>query len=150
MTEMRRFKFPTVAFFSLLALLFLAPAPKALAQRDGPRYLHAISDLRTAREYLKMVDRREGAEARRIAIDEISHAIDDMKRAAADDGKNLWHMPPPESGLNPEAPGHSAARLMREAREDVQFGRDFPENAGLQVRSLEHIDNALRALQPWL
>jgi hypothetical protein len=145
---MRSFKSLTVAAFALLTFLFLAPAIQAHAQ--FPAYLHAISDLRSARAYLQMDTRPQQQAARDIAIREINRAIDDMKRAAVEDNKNPWRTPPPQSGGNPNWPIHSAVKLLREARHDVESGRDAPENVGLQVHSIEHIDRALQALTPWL
>jgi len=142
---MRNFKSFALAAFALLTLPFLAPATPAHAQHPG--YLHAISDLRAAREYLRMDDRREMRRASEYAINEISQAIDDMRRAAREDGRNPWRMPPPQAEGNPERPIHSAMRLMREARRDIEQGRGMRENEGLRDRSLAHIDRALHELE---
>ena len=130
--------------FTLLTILLLASATQAHAQL--PRYLHAISDLRSARVYLQQDLRPEFAGHRQHAIDEISKSIDEMKMAARDDGKNPWHTPPPQSGGNPGAPIHTALRLLDEAYNDVAYGADTPENRGLQARSLRHIDEARHEL----
>jgi hypothetical protein len=145
---MRSFKSLMAAAFALLTFLALAPA--TLAHAQFPAYLHAISDLRTAREYLKMDTRPHTAGARDYAIKEISRAIVEMKNAARDDGKNPDFTPPPQSGGNPGWPIHTAEKLLREARRDVDHGRDMPENAGLRERSVDHIDKALQALAPFL
>jgi hypothetical protein len=144
MTEMRSLKSLITATFALLTLVFLVPAVPAHAQ--FPAYLHAISDLRSARAYLQQDTRPQFEGHRHRAIDEISRAIDDMKKAAVDDGKNLGSTPPPQSGGNPGAPIHTALRLLEEARRDVASGADSPENRGLQVRSLQHIDKAQEEL----
>ena len=146
--EMRSLKPLILAASGLLTLLLFVPATPAKAQ--FPAYLNALSDLRTARAYLQQDTRREGDHARAHAIDQIDHAIDDIKVAARDDGKNPWHTPPPQSGGNPGAPLHSAVRLLKEARGDVDHGRDRPENHGLRERSVDHIDKALRELEPFL
>jgi hypothetical protein len=143
---MRSLKSLPVAAFALLTFLFLASATQAHAQ--FPAYLHALSDLRTARAYLEMDNRHEGEHARHHAIEQISKAIDDIKVAARDDGKNPWHTPPPQSGGNAAWPVHSAVKLLREARGDVDHGRDLPENHGLRERSLDHINQALADLEP--
>jgi hypothetical protein len=145
---MRALKTLTVAASALLTLLLLLPATPAKAQ--FPAYLHAISDLRTARAYLEMDSRPEGGGARRHAIEEIDKAIDEMKKAAIDDGKNPWHTPPPQSGGNPGWPVHSAMKLLNEAHDDAARGQDSPENTGLQIRALKHIDKAREHLQPFL
>lgn len=143
-----RFKTFLHTAFSLMAVLLLVPA--ALTHAQEPAYLHALSDLRTAREYLKMDTRSFSAGARDIAIQEITRAIDEMKKAARDDGKNPAFTPPPQGEGNPNRPIQSAATLLIEARRDVDHGRDRPENAGLRERSVIHIDKALQALQPFL
>jgi hypothetical protein len=135
----------SVSAFVLLALLFLAPAKQVNAQM--PAYLHAISDLRSARAYLQQDPRPQFAPSRNHAIEEISKAIDEMKRAAVDDGKNIWRTPPPQSGGDPGAPAHTAMRLLDEAYGDVSRGADSPQNQGLQARSLRHIDVAREALR---
>jgi hypothetical protein len=147
-TEMRSLKPLILAASGLLTLLLFVPATPAKAQM--PAYLHALSDLRTARAYLQMDTRHEGEHARARAIDEISRAIDDIKVAARDDGKNPWHTPAPQSGGNPGWPVHSAVKLLREARGDVDHGHDLPENHGLRERSVDHIDHALHELEPFL
>jgi hypothetical protein len=136
-----------VPAFALLTLAGLAPAPQAQAQM--PAYLHAISDLRAAREYLRTDARPRSAAAREAAIQEISRAIDEIKIAARDDGKNPFFTPPPQGG-DPAWPLHSAVRLLREARHDVDHGFDLPENRGLRERSVQHIDRALELLTPYL
>ncbi|MGD0891978.1 MAG: hypothetical protein ABR923_10620 [Terracidiphilus sp.] len=134
----------SVAASALLAIVFLSHSTPAQAQL--PAYLHAISDLRTARAYLEMDGRPAFLGHRKHAIDEIDKAINDMKKAAIDDGKNPWHTPPPQSGGDANAPIHTALRLLDEAHGDVGRGADTPENRGLQVRSLKHIDEARAAL----
>ena len=124
-------------------------AADALALRAGYAGESPIPRV-SSRAYLQQDTRREGDHARAHAIDQIDHAIDDIKVAARDDGKNPWHTPPPQSGGNPGAPLHSAVKLLREARGDVDHGRDRPENHGLRERSVDHIDKALRELEPFL
>lgn len=143
---MRILKTLAMAAGSLLTLMLFVPSTPANAQ--GPAYLHAISDLRSARAYLQMDGSPLGADAREKAIKEISKAVDEMKKAAYRDGKDVWQSPPPQSGGDPNAPVHTAVRLLREARGDVDHGVDLPENGGLRERSLRHIDDALAHLQP--
>jgi len=145
-TEMRSFKLIPSAALALLALVFLTPATSAHAQ--GPAYLHALSDLRSARAYLQYDNRPAQAGARAFAIQQIDHAINDVKVAAVDDGKNPWHTPPPQSGGSGLWPIHSAFKLLKEARSDVDHGQDLPQNHGLRERATGHIDEALAALKP--
>jgi hypothetical protein len=145
---MRSLKAFASAAFALLTLLTLAPATVAHAQM--PAYLHALSDLRSARAFLEYDTRPAWAGHRQHAIEQIQKAIDDIKVAARDDGKNPWHTPPPQSGGSEAWPIHSAVKLLKEARGDVDHGVDLPENHGLRERSLEHIDHALQELEPAL
>jgi hypothetical protein len=138
----------TGAALALLTILFLAQATPVQAQ--GPAYLHALSDLRSARAYLQYDARPAWAGHRQHAIEQIDKAIGEIKIAAIDDGKNPWHTPPPQSGGSEGWAVHSAVKLLREARGDVDHGMDRPENRGLRERSVEHIDKALRELEPRL
>jgi hypothetical protein len=57
-------------------LLFVSHSTPAQAQ--FPAYLHAISDLRTARAYLEMDRREPSAGHRNHAIEEIDKAIGEI------------------------------------------------------------------------
>jgi hypothetical protein len=142
---MRILKLLPSAALALLALLFLAPVPAAQAQ--GPRYLHALSDLRSARAYLQYDTRPAWIGRRDRAIEHIDRAINDVKTAAQDDGKNPWHTPPPQSGGSEGWPVQSAFKLLREARDDVSYGHDIPQNQGLRERMIENINKALKELE---
>ena len=143
---MRILKLLPSAALALLALLFLAPA----AHAQEPAYLHALSDLRSARAFLQYDTRPAWIGHRDHAIEQIDKAINDIKVAAMDDGKNPWRTPPPQSGGSEGWPIHSAVKLLKEARHDVDHGFDRPANRGLRERSVEHIDHALRELEPAL
>jgi len=73
---------------------FMAVASPARAQE--PHYLHALSDLRTARDYIHSTNTLRG-DVRHHAIDEINKAIDEIKHAAWDDGKNTQFAPPAQA-----------------------------------------------------
>jgi hypothetical protein len=145
---MRIFKAIPSAALVLLALVFMAPATSAHAQ--APAYLHALSDLRSARAFLQYDTRPQTANARAYAIEQIDKAIHDVKIAAIDDGKNPWHTPPPQSGGSDGWPIHSAYNLLKEAKSDVDHGMDAPENHGLRERAFGHITDAINALHPLL
>jgi hypothetical protein len=141
---MRNLKSFMVAAFALLTFVSLLPAAPANAQH--PAYLHALSDLRTARGYLQMPARSETKDACKHANKEVSRAIDDIAKAVRDYGRDPDVTPPPQGAGSANWPIHSAIRLMKEARADVEHGIDLPENHGLREHSLEHIDKALLAL----
>jgi hypothetical protein len=129
---------------TLAVFMFIATATSAQAKE--PKYLHALSDLRAARAWIESDQRPGFADQRYHAVEEIDHAIGEIKRAAWDDGKNLGDHPRPQSGGDPWAPLHSAAKLLEEARKDVMDGNDRRENQGLQDRALIHIDEAHHTL----
>ena len=143
-SDMRIFKPMALAACARLTILLVSHAAPAKAQ--FPAYLHAISDLRTARAYLEMDARPKFEGHRRHAIEEMDKALGEMKKAAIDDGKNPWEAPPAQSGGDPAAPIHSALKLLDNAHDAVGSGADSPENRGLQIRSLKHIDEARAAL----
>ncbi len=143
---MRNLKTLTGAAFSLLTLLLIMPATPANAQA----YLHAISDLRSARAYLQMDTRPAFHLHEQLALNEINKAIDEMKKAAERDGKDVWQTPPPQSGGDPAVPFHTAVKLLRDARADLDHAVDQPGNQGLQARSLKHIDQAIWNLDQYI
>lgn len=141
---MRCVKSFTAAVSGLLMFVSLLATTQAKAQ--APAYLHAISDLRTAKALIQMDPRPIWARNRQVAVNEIDNAITVVKAAAIEDGKNPWQTPKPQGGEDPAAPLHSALRLLDEAYHDVANGQDMPQNMGLQERALKHIDVARRAL----
>ena len=73
------------------AMIFLIPwaARNAGAQPQHPAYLHALADLRDARAHLERPDGGALHAEERSAVEEIDHAISEIKKAAIDDGKNI-------------------------------------------------------------
>ena len=142
---MRIFKQLTATVFGLSAFLLFALGMPAQAQH--PRYLHALSDLREARELLQTDTRPGFIGARDRAIEEIERAIHEVSEAVRDEGRNPHHTPPPQSGGDPNRPLRSALTLLNEARGDIAFGVDETGHRGLQERALHHVDEARQALE---
>ena len=71
---MRIWKCLTVAASLLAAVVYFAGAARVQAQE--PRYLLALSDLRTARDYIKSDHRHEFEHERHFAVDEINKAME--------------------------------------------------------------------------
>src|ERR1700677_1840929 len=94
-------------YLMILALGFIALASPSIThaqQVPGPHpaYLHALSDLRAARHYLN--DNWAWGGVRRedeAAVGHIDAAINEIKRAAIDDGKVLNDPFPIDSHLSP-------------------------------------------------
>ena len=106
---------------------------------DHPGYIHALSDLRTARFLLT----REHVGPRdHFAIESIDKAINEIKRASIDDGKNLNDHPPVDASLDEAGRFHKALELLDRAHQDIAKEEDNIFAQGLQHRALEHIDKA--------
>jgi hypothetical protein len=128
-------------------LLFVVAACAALTFADEPgrhpAYLHALTDLRHARAHLERgtwsgrMDREEDH-----AIEEIDKAIEEMKHAAIDDGKNLTDHPPVDAHIDRRGRYHRALELLDKAHNDIAREEDDPSVRGLRDRALRHIDEA--------
>jgi hypothetical protein len=132
----------TVSFFSA------AKADAGFVERRGahPYYLHALSDLRAARW---MIGHRPGNWERTVdeveAVRRIDAAINEIKKAAIDDGKNLEDHPQVDERNDHNGRLHEALDLLRKARQDISHDEDNQFAQGLQARAFGHIDGAISA-----
>jgi hypothetical protein len=119
-----------------------------------PGYLHALTDLRTARWLLSHQPGDAKVYASEdVAITEINAAIAEIKRASIDDGKDLNDHPAVDVMEH-------GSRLLRsiesldKAKEDIDHEEDNPEVRELRNRAAEHIhratDAAKRAHEEWV
>jgi hypothetical protein len=131
-----------LAVFALLlfvpAVIFAQPQPP----REHPAYLHALTDLRHARAHLQRPDGGELRDQEKKAIHDIDEAINEIKRASIDDGKDLNDHPQVDVGLDWRGRLHRALELVNKAHNDVAQEEDNAFAQGLQVRALKHIDEA--------
>jgi hypothetical protein len=131
-----------------LLLAVLAFAACASQPSRHPAYLHALSDLRSARW---MLEHRRGdavvSAHEDEAIGEIDRAISELKRAAVDDGKNIHNHPNADLPNDYRGRLHKAADLLRTARADMAREEDNPNARGLRDRSIGHVDAALHATE---
>ena len=113
-----------------------------------PAYLHALSDLYLARWNL---EHRPGDAAvsgqEDIAITEIDRAIQEARRAAGDDGKNVNEHPHEDAVLDHPGRLRHALDLLHSARADLHEREDNPETRNRRDLSAGHIDTALRATE---
>jgi hypothetical protein len=113
-----------------------------------PFYLHALSDLRTARW---MLEHRPGDAAvsgqEDVAITEIDAAIGEIKRAAIDDGKDIHDHPATDAPKDRPGRLHKALELLRKTHSDVAREEDDPMTKGLRNRAVGHIDGAIHATE---
>ena len=126
----------------VIALFATMTATAQPGQGHHPGYLHALSDLRAARAHLQRPDGGELREQEKKAIHELSDAIDDIKKAAIDDGKDINYQPPIDVHLDWRGRLRKAIELIDKAHTDVAREEDNKFAQGLQQRALEHIDKA--------
>src|SRR6516162_6093429 len=133
-----------VAPAALFALLMALTANTASAQGKHPAYLHALTDLRAARAHLE--HRGGGEELReeeKEAIHQIDEAMNEIKKASIDDGKDLNDHPPVDAGLDYTGRLHRAKELLEKAHQDIAREEDNNFAQGLQQRAFGHIDKAI-------
>ncbi|WP_243050631.1 hypothetical protein [Dyella sp. RRB7] len=115
---------------------------------NHPAYLHALSDLRAARW---MLEHRPGDAAisshEDVAISEIDHAIDEIKRASIDDGKDLNDHPPITRPLDQPGRLHAALDLLGQVHHDIDREEDDPQARELKHRAIAHVDEAAHAVE---
>ena len=130
----------TTTVFALFVMLL--GATNASAQNRHPAYLHALSDLRAARAHLEPPDGGHLCHEEEEAIKEIDRAIDEIKKASIDDGKDLNDHPPVDAHLDWSGRLHRAIELLNKAHSDISREEDNQFAQGLQQRAMGHIDKA--------
>jgi tetratricopeptide (TPR) repeat protein len=140
-------EFMGLSYKSVLALSFItlvlafgvqaAPAPQG-----HPAYLHALSDLRDARAHLERPNHGELRQQEKDAIKEIDKAIDEIKKASIDDGKDISDHVPVDAHLPWDGRLHKALDLLDKAHNDIAKEEDDRFAVGLQQRAMDHIDKA--------
>ena len=135
----------------LLSALMLAVLPLAAnADMPGkhPYYLHALSDLRAARWLLNHRPGDAAVSAHEdVALTEIQRAIEEIKHAAIDDGKNLEDHPAVQGEFDHRGRLHKALDILQRTRKDIAHEEDDPMTRGLRDRAWQHIDEAIHATQ---
>jgi hypothetical protein len=136
----------TLPLAGILLALTLSFAVNADVPGKHPAYLHALSDLRSARW---MLEHRPGDAAvsahEDVAIAEIDAAMREIKHAAIDDGKNIGDHPRVDAPDSRPGRLHKALELLRKVRSDVAREEDDPMTRGLRDRAVGHIDAAIHA-----
>lgn len=133
----------------LIPVLLAAIIPlSALADLPGkhPFYLHALTDLRSARW---LIEHRPGDAAvsgdEDVAITRIDNAINEIKKAAIDDGKDIKDHPPVDATLDKKGRLHRAEELLKKVYSDIAREEDDPMTKGLRDRAVRHVDEAMHA-----
>jgi len=135
-----------IPFALVVGLSPLASMAQTLPGKH-PAYLHALTDLRTARWLLE----HQAGDAKVYAgedkgINEIDAAINEIKHASIDDGKDLHDHP----SVDTKEHGSrllKAIETLKKAHADIDKEEDNPDAHELRHRSLEHIDHAIKAAE---
>jgi hypothetical protein len=131
----------TAAAAAAFALIAAAPTWADDSVR-GPNYLHALSDLRDAREHLEHFG-SEPADARaERAIFEIDRAINAIKREAVMSSNEIENHVPVDTHMVHNGRFQKAMDLLDRAKRDVAGEEDQPDAQALQQRVLRHIEEA--------
>lgn len=111
-----------------------------------PYYMHAMTDLRIARDLLARPDQPRVEQGEVRAVEAINRALHEMKDAAISDGKDPFDRMPPDAQYRPEDRFHQALRLLDKARKDASHEEDDPWLRSLQARIVHHIGDAEHAV----
>jgi hypothetical protein len=79
------------------------------------------------------------------AVQQIDGAINDLRQAAYDDGKNLNDHPPVDEVPEHRGRLHAALDYMRTARSEISREEDNGYANGVRGRAIGHIDAAINA-----
>jgi hypothetical protein len=135
-------------FAAACAALIIPVAAQAQWWQHHPKYLHAMSDLRTAYWLVMHRDQMDPAarpeEGR--ALKEIARAYQDLKDASILDNKDIHDQPPPDMNFyDHRGRLHHALDLLHEARNDVFGEEEDPAALGFRRGALRDIDKAIHA-----
>ncbi|HEY4301247.1 MAG TPA: hypothetical protein VGM73_10260 [Candidatus Didemnitutus sp.] len=133
---------------AVLAAFLLPATSRAEPVNHHPAFLHALTDLRDARWCLEY---RPGDWAMRadenLAITEVDRAIDEIRHAAIDDGRNGSMHHPGEGRVDRLGRLHQALELLRRAYHDASGEEDNPASREWRHHALEHMDSAIHATE---
>jgi hypothetical protein len=132
-------------------VVFLVAICTALTWADTPGkhpyYLHALSDLREARALLDRLSPSDKVDdTEQHAINEIDKAINEIKQASIDDGKDLKDHPPIDMKLGHRDRYRKALELIDKVNRDIAREEDDEAVRGLRDRALKHVGEAHRQI----
>jgi Beta-propeller repeat len=114
---------------------------------DDPSYVHALSDLYTARNHLARVEESDVSRETANAIQEIDEAIAEIRIAITDDDKDPHEHPPVDAGPDRTGPFHRSEQLLEKARKDISLEEDNGSTQQLQHSAIGHIDKAIQDVE---
>ncbi len=127
-----------------VAAFTLCGTAYAMTPGQHPGYLHALTELKSARW---MIHHRASNPPASVAADgavmDINAAIGDIKHAASIDDKNLDIHPPADAPPTQTGRLQKALELLREALNDVNRPEDNPAATLYQRGAIRHINAAI-------
>lgn len=136
----------TVGLFSLLVPI----AAHAQWWQHHPKYLHAMSDLRTAYWLIQHHDTMDPMvnDEERRAMKQIRYAYQALKDASIMDDKDIDAQPPADmTWYDHRGRLHHALDLLRDAHNDVMGEEEDPAARGFRHNAMKRIDDAARATE---
>jgi tetratricopeptide (TPR) repeat protein len=133
----------------LLAVALFVSTTVAFAQQGKhPAYLHALSDLRAARW---MIEHRPGnwqqTEDEIAAVKKIDEAINEIKKASIDDGKDINDHPNVDEKPDHMGRLHKAVDFLNKAKEDINKEEDKSVAQDLRAKANNKIEEAIKITQ---
>jgi hypothetical protein len=117
------------------------------AYSDHPHYRQALSDLRTARAYLRGDGNDNIGVDQKAALDEIGQAIGEIRRASIDDGRGTDYRPEIDASLDRRARLQKAVDLITSARRALGFSEDDRATLGWRKNAQRDLGDALASAQ---
>ena len=131
---------------AMTVLVAACAAPRPAPAQEHPHYLHALSDLRLARAILDRQQEWNVMRDQYAAIEQIDHAIGEIKRASIDDHKDLRDHPPIDTHLDYRGRLHKAMELLDSADHDLHAEEDNYAALGWRDAAIHHVDEAHRSV----
>jgi len=141
---MNAFRWTAAAALTVVMAGCAAPGP-AKAQ-EHPHYLHALSDLRLARAFLDRQQEWNVMRDQYAAVEEIDHAIGEIKRASIDDRKDLRDHEPIDTRLDHRGRLRRVMELLDSADRDLHAEEDNFAALGWRAAAIHHVDDARAAV----
>jgi hypothetical protein len=146
-----------IAVVAACAALTIPAVAQAQWWQHHPKYLHAMSNLRTAYWLIAHRDARDPAARpeEREALNMIGRAYQDLKNASIVDEKDIHDQPPADMNFwDHSGRLHHALDLLREARSDIAGEEEDPAARGLRRNATIDINVAIKAtngaIHAWL
>lgn len=131
---------------ALAILVSACAAPRPAPAQEHPHYLHALSDLRFARALLDRQQEWNVMRDQYAAVQEIDHAIGEIKRASIDDHKDLYDHPPIDSHMDHRGRLHQVMELLNSADRDLHAEEDNFAALGWRNEAIRHVNEARGAV----